>query len=100
MTYMYTCDEAYFVCLVIFGGNRGSYVRIQGRSTEVMCYQREKSYPFALPGCLGRVMGWYVFCGPLAALGFFVAGLPGFVLAVIINIVFWILIALLKRRYR
>ncbi len=65
-----------------------------------MCYQREKSYPFALPGCLGRVMGWYVFCGPLAALGFFVAGLPGFVLAVIINIVFWILIALLKRRYR
>ena len=65
-----------------------------------MCYQREKAYPFALPGCLGIVTGWYVFCGPLAALGFFVAGLPGFALVIIINSVFWILIALLKRRYR
>ena len=100
MTYMYTCDGAYVVCLVRLGGNRGSYVELQGRSTKVMYYQREKAYTFALPDCPDKVTGWYFFCGPLAALGFFVAGLSGFALAVIINTVFWILVALLKRCYR
>jgi hypothetical protein len=62
-----------------------------------MCYQREKAYPFALSNCPGKVAGLYFSCGPLAALGFFVAGLPGFAFGIIINIIFWILIALLKK---
>jgi hypothetical protein len=40
--------------------------------------------------------GFYFSCGPLAVLGFWIGHLQGFVLAIVSDAIFWILIALLK----
>jgi len=60
------------------------------------CYKREKVDSFGMPTSPGMLAGFYFSCGPLAALGFWIGHLQGFVLAIVSDAIFWILVALLK----
>ncbi|HEX6479986.1 MAG TPA: hypothetical protein VF043_14180 [Ktedonobacteraceae bacterium] len=66
--------------------------------TKIKPGTREKAEPFALPKSPGTLSGFYFSCGPLAGLGFFVGNVEGFVFAIVGDIMFWVLIALLKER--
>jgi hypothetical protein len=59
-------------------------------------YKREKVDPFSLPTSPGLLAGFYFSCGPVAGLGFWIGDLQGFVLAIVVDVIFWFLIALLK----
>ncbi len=56
------------------------------------CRKKAKAEPYRLSTSPGPLAGFYFSCGPLAALGFFIGGLQGFVLAIIGNAVLWFLI--------
>jgi hypothetical protein len=66
--------------------------------TKIKPGKRKKAEPFALPESPGILAGFYFSCGPLAGLGFFVGNVGGFVFALVGNVMFWVLIALLKER--
>lgn len=66
--------------------------------TKIKLGKRKKAEPFALPKSPGILAGFYFSCGPLAGLGFFVGNVGGFVFAIVGDVMFWILIALLKAR--
>jgi hypothetical protein len=60
--------------------------------------KRDKIDPFGLPKSPGMLAGFYLSCGPLAGLGFFMGGSQCFVSAIIGDILFWTLITLLKEK--
>ena len=60
-------------------------------------YKREMIAPYSLPTSPGMLVGFYFSIGPVAALGFWIDNLPGFLFAIAGDIVFWMLIMLLKR---
>ena len=64
--------------------------------TKIKLGKRKKAEPFALPKSPGTLAGFYFSCGPVAGLGFFVGNVPGFVFAIVGDILFWVLIAWLK----
>jgi hypothetical protein len=66
--------------------------------TKIKLGKRKKAEPFALPKSPGILAGFYFSCGPLAGLGFFVGNGGGFVFAIVGDVMFWVLIALLKER--
>jgi len=59
-------------------------------------YKREKIDSFSLPTRPGIFAGFYFSCGPLAGLGFLLGNAQGFELALVSNLLFWVLIDLLK----
>jgi hypothetical protein len=58
--------------------------------------KREKRDSFSLPTRPGILAGFYFSCGPLAGLGFLIGDVQGFVLALVSNVLFWVVIDLLK----
>jgi len=68
-------------------------VKPEGLCTGMKCRKKAKAEPYRLPTSPGPLAGFYFSCGPLAALGFFIGGLQGFVLAIIGNAVLWLLLA-------
>jgi hypothetical protein len=61
-------------------------------------YKREKRDSFSLPTRPGLFAGFYFSCGPLAGLGFLIGNVQGFELALVSNVIFWVLIKLLKEK--
>jgi len=61
-------------------------------------YKREKIDSFSLPTRPGIFAGFYFSCGPLAGLGFLLGNAQGFELALVSNVIFWVLIYLLKEK--
>ena len=76
--------------------NLGANVKRQRGCTKIKLGKRKKAEPFTLPKSPGTLAGFYFSCGPLAGFGFFLGGLQGFVFAIVGNVMFWVLIALLK----
>ncbi len=68
-------------------------VKAGGLRSGMKCRKKAKAEPYRLSTSPGPLAGFYFSCGPLAALGFFIGGLQGFVLAIIGNAVLWFLIA-------
>ena len=59
-------------------------------------YKREKIDSFSLPTRPGIFAGFYFSCGPIAGLGLLLGNAQGFELALVSNLLFWVLIDLLK----
>ncbi len=59
-------------------------------------YKREKIDSFSLPTRPGILACFYFSCGPIAGLGFLIGDSQGFVLAIVSNVIFWVLMNLLK----
>jgi len=74
----------------------GANLKRQRGCTKIKLGKRKKAEPFTLPKSPGTLAGFYFSCGPLAAFGFFVGNLEGFVFAIVGDVMFWVLIALLK----
>ncbi len=76
--------------------NLGANLKQQRGCAKLKLGKRKKTEPFTLPKSPGTLAGFYFSCGPLAGFGFFLGNLEGFVFAIVGNIMFWVLIALLK----
>ena len=59
------------------------------------CDRREKIDPFSLPTSPGVLAGFCFFCGPMAGLGFWIGDLQGFIVAIVVDVIFWVLVALI-----
>lgn len=59
--------------------------------------ERVQSDAFNLPIAPGKLLGFYFSCGPVASLGFLIGDLPGFLLAIAGDMLFWFLLTLLEK---
>ena len=74
----------------------GVNLKRQSSCASMKCYKREKVDPFALPTSPGILASFYFSCGPIAGLGFLIGGMQGFVFAIVSDVIFWVLMKLLK----